>query len=57
MTEPDDTRCATGSWPGQSQCVNEAAEDPFCFTCWLSIAGMAPDCDCPGCVVYFEAIR
>lgn len=52
----DDNRCATGSWPGQSQCVNPVAEDPFCFTCWLSIGDMGPDCDCPGCAVYFKAI-
>jgi len=61
MTEADDspTRCITGSWPGQNQCVSDA-EGPdylFCFTCWLSVAGMGPDCGCDGCAIYFEAIR
>lgn len=49
-------RCITGSWPGQSQCENEAVDDTFCLTCWMAIHGMGPECDCAGCLEYLGEV-
>lgn len=49
-------RCITGSWPGQSQCENEAVDDAFCVVCWMAIFDMGPECGCAGCAAYFAGL-
>lgn len=47
-------RCASGSWPGQSQCENPAADDVFCWECWLAVHDETGEtsCSCAACAAY-----
>lgn len=58
MTNDSQTRCASGSWPGESQCEREAAgpDYVFCVECWADIFDLGTGCGCIGCAAYFKVI-